>query len=185
MAYTASALSFMLEELGKTVIITGAQIPLSELRNDAVDNVSAMPPIDERRVLNKFCLFVRQLLGALTIARDYLIPEVSLYFNHRLYRGTRTTKSSAFDFEAFTSPNLPPLVSTGTQVRVAWDLVQRPTALKPFRAHLSLEGHVAVLSLFPGITGAFVDALVQTYVNLQRSPVARQKKMTDTNASAR
>lgn len=94
MAYTASALSFMLEELGKTVIITGSQVPLSEVRNDAVEN----------------------LLGALTIAGHFVIPEVALYFGKKLYRGNRTSKISAVDFEAFDSPNLSALVEVGINI---------------------------------------------------------------------
>jgi lysophospholipase len=101
MAYAASALSFLLEDLGKTVIVTGAQIPLSELRNDAVDN----------------------LLGALAIARAYLIPEVTLYFNEKLYRGNRTQKTSSFAFNAFDSPNLDPLAVAGIDIEARWDLI--------------------------------------------------------------
>ncbi|CDO77646.1 hypothetical protein BN946_scf184963.g3 [Trametes cinnabarina] len=89
MAYTSSALSFMLEDLGKTVVVTGAQIPMSQLRNDAVDN----------------------LLGALVIAGHYIIPECSLYFNHTLFRGNRVSKISSYDLNAFSSPNFPPLVN--------------------------------------------------------------------------
>jgi lysophospholipase len=107
MAYTSSALSFLLEDLGKTVIMTGAQIPLSQLRNDATDN----------------------LMGSLTIAGHYIIPgkasrlpsllgerskssysECCLYFSHTLFRGNRSTKASSFDLNAFESPNFPPLV---------------------------------------------------------------------------
>ncbi len=87
MAYTASALSFLLEDIGKTVIVTGAQIPLGELRNDAVDN----------------------FLGSLILAGGYVIPEVGLYFAHTLYRGNRTRKVSSLEFEAFQSPNMEPL----------------------------------------------------------------------------
>ena len=78
----------MLENLGKTIIITGSQIPLSEVRNDGVEN----------------------LLGALTIAGHFIIPEVSLYFNNKLFRGNRSSKVNAVDFDAIASPNLPPLV---------------------------------------------------------------------------
>lgn len=91
MAYTASALSFMLENLGKTVIITGSQVPLSELRNDAVDN----------------------LLNALTIAGHFVIPEVGLFFDKKLFRGNRSSKVNALEFNAFDSPNLSPLVHVG------------------------------------------------------------------------
>jgi lysophospholipase len=87
MAYTSSALSFLLQDLGKTVIVTGAQIPLGELRNDAVDN----------------------FLGSLILAGGYVIPEVSLYFGHRLFRGNRARKVSSLEFGAFASPNMDPL----------------------------------------------------------------------------
>jgi lysophospholipase len=76
------------------VIVTGSQVPLTEVRNDAVEN----------------------LLGALTIAGHFVIPEVSLYFNQKLYRGNRTSKISAVDFDAFDSPNLAPLVQVGINI---------------------------------------------------------------------
>lgn len=113
MAYSASALSFLLEHLGKTVILTGAQIPLSNLRNDAVEN----------------------LLGALMLAGSYVIPEVCLYFNHTLFRGNRSNKRSSFDFDAFECPNMAPLAKVGISVDVRWDLVCRPTARKQFTVH--------------------------------------------------
>ncbi|KAI9290259.1 asparaginase-domain-containing protein [Umbelopsis sp. AD052] len=130
MAYTASALSFMLEDLGKTVIVTGSQVPLTEVRNDAVEN----------------------LLGALTIAGHFVIPEVSLYFNEKLFRGNRTSKISAVDFDAFDSPNLAPLVQVGINIDVAWQQVLRPVHIAKFKAHTQLNPNVASLRLFPGIT---------------------------------
>lgn len=84
----------MLEELGKTVIMTGSQVPLAEWRTDAEDN----------------------LLGALMIAGHYLIPEVCLYFNHKLFRGNRSTKVDAINLAAFDSPNLKPLATVGVNV---------------------------------------------------------------------
>ena len=138
MSYTASALSFLLENLGKPVIITGSQIPLSELRNDASDN----------------------LLGALTIAGHYVIPEVSLYFNNRLFRGNRTTKQKAMDFDAFDSPNLKPLARVGVNIEVDWIEVLKPTELAAFRAHRTLDPNVVTLRLFPGITEATVRAFL-------------------------
>lgn len=134
MSYTASALSFLLENLGKPVIITGSQIPLSELRNDASDN----------------------LLGALTIAGHYVIPEVTLYFNNRLFRGNRTTKQKAMDFDAFDSHNLKPLARVGVNIEVDWTEVLKPTELAAFRAHRTLDPNVVTLRLFPGITEATV-----------------------------
>ncbi|CAG8734158.1 3973_t:CDS:2, partial [Dentiscutata heterogama] len=94
MAYTASALSFLLENLGKTVILTGSQVPISEVRNDAVEN----------------------LLGALTIAGHYVIPEVCLFFNNKLFRGNRAVKMNAVEFNAFDSPNLSPLATVGINI---------------------------------------------------------------------
>ncbi|KAF8809099.1 L-asparaginase [Phlegmacium glaucopus] len=136
MAYTSSALSFLLEDLGKTVILTGAQIPLSQLRNDAVDN----------------------LMGALTIAGHYIIPECCLYFNHTLFRGNRVTKMSSYDLSAFNSPNFPPLVNVGIDIVVNWNDVIRQTSLRRFRAHKYMSPHVATLRLFPGISGATIRA---------------------------
>ncbi|TFY65701.1 hypothetical protein EVG20_g5391 [Dentipellis fragilis] len=138
MAYTSSALSFLLEDLGKTVILTGAQIPLSQLRNDAVDN----------------------FLGALTIAGLYIIPECCLFFNHTLYRGNRVSKVSSHDFNAFTSPNFAPLVNVGIDIVVNWNDVIRPTSLRRFRAHKEMSPHVATLRLFPGITAATIRAFL-------------------------
>jgi lysophospholipase len=94
MAYTASALSFMLENLGKSVILTGSQIPLSEIRNDGSTN----------------------LLGALTIATHHIIPEVTLYFANALYRGNRVVKSKSSSFDAFESPNMKPLAVVGIDI---------------------------------------------------------------------
>ncbi|KAA1066326.1 hypothetical protein PGT21_028535 [Puccinia graminis f. sp. tritici] len=138
MAYTASALSFLLENLGKNVIITGAQIPLSCPRNDAVEN----------------------LLGALQISGTYLIPEVSLYFNHRLWRGNRSMKVSSVEFDAFKSFNLEPLVKLGCNVEVRWDLIYRPVERQAFRVHQAMCENVAVLRLFPSITPASVRAFL-------------------------
>ncbi|KAJ8079102.1 hypothetical protein PM082_013389 [Marasmius tenuissimus] len=136
MSYSSSALSFLLEDLGKTVIVTGAQIPLSQLRNDAIDN----------------------LMGALTIAGHYIIPECSLYFNHTLFRGNRVSKVSSYDLNAFDSPNFGSLVKVGIDIVVNWNDVIRPTSLRPFRAHKEMSPHVATLRLFPGITAATVRA---------------------------
>ncbi|KAJ3011208.1 hypothetical protein HKX48_006973 [Thoreauomyces humboldtii] len=138
MAFTASSLSFMLENLGKTVILTGSQVPLAEVRNDAVDN----------------------LLGALTIAGHFVIPEVGLFFNNTLYRGNRSSKVDAVDFNAFDSPNLRPLVSVGINIEVAWADVLRPTSIARFRAHKEMDASVATLRLFPGITETTVRAFL-------------------------
>ncbi|VDB96744.1 unnamed protein product [Peniophora sp. CBMAI 1063] len=138
MAYTSSALSFILEDLGKTVIVTGAQIPLAMLRNDAIDN----------------------LLGALCIAGHYIIPEVCLFFDSQLFRGNRVSKMSSHDLNAFASPNFPPLVEVGIDITVNWNDVIRQTSLKRFRVHRDMEAQVATLRLFPGITAATFKAFL-------------------------
>jgi lysophospholipase len=134
MAYTASALSFMLEGLTKPVVLTGAQIPLEQLRNDAQDN----------------------LLGALQIAAQYRIPEVGLYFHHKLLRGNRTTKVNAVGLDSFASPNFSPLLEVGVEVDVHWPLV-RPMPEAPLSVHTELSPHVAALRLYPGITRAVLE----------------------------
>ncbi|KAJ2805964.1 hypothetical protein H4R20_001877 [Coemansia guatemalensis] len=138
MSYTASALSFMLQNLGKSVIVTGSQVPIAEMRNDGIEN----------------------LLGALTIAGHFVIPEVSLYFNNKLYRGNRSIKVDAMDFDAFTSPNLPPLVKVGVDIEVNWPEVLRPNAIEPFFAHKQMNSNVATLRLFPGISPSAMRAFL-------------------------
>jgi L-asparaginase len=101
MAYTSSALSFMLEDLSKPVIVTGSQIPLAELRSDGQTN----------------------LLNALYIAANYPIPEVTLFFNNKLYRGNRVRKVDADGFDAFDSPNFPALLEAGINIEVNHDVV--------------------------------------------------------------
>jgi len=129
MAYTASALPFMLRGLGKPVVITGSQIPLCEVRNDAREN----------------------LITSLMIAAGYAIPEVCLYFGGRLLRGCRATKVSADGFAAFASPNLPPLGVVGTDIEIDWPLVRKAEGrfrLEEFAAPVV----VSALRLFPGIS---------------------------------
>ncbi|GAA5976588.1 hypothetical protein JCM11641_001348 [Rhodosporidiobolus odoratus] len=138
MAFSAAALSFLLEDLGKTVILTGAQIPLSELFTDAIDN----------------------LLGSLILAGHFIIPEVCLFFDNTLLRGNRAIKFSSEAFAAFQSPNLAPLATVGIDVDVAWSQVLRPGP-RPFRAHTAFSSDVATLRIFPGITAAAVRAFLR------------------------
>ncbi|KAF2105664.1 asparaginase-domain-containing protein [Lophiotrema nucula] len=141
LAYSCSALSFMLQDLGKPVILTGSQAPMMELQNDAQDN----------------------LLGSLIIAGHFMIPEVCLFFNFKLFRGNRTTKVSADDFDAFGSPNLPPLAAiTSLRTNVKWNLVYRPTVVEPFSIQTKLDTtHVACLRIFPGMQPQMVDAVLR------------------------
>ncbi|KAJ5803935.1 uncharacterized protein N7518_000238 [Penicillium psychrosexuale] len=141
LAYTCSALSFMLQNLGKPVVLTGSQAPMLELQNDATDN----------------------LLGSLVVAGHFMIPEVCLYFNNRLFRGNRTTKVAASDFAAFDSPNCAPVAVTNSmRTNVNWDMVHRPTSLEPFSIRTNLDTtHVACLRIFPGIKPEMVDAVLK------------------------
>jgi L-asparaginase len=140
MAYTASALPFMLQGLRKPVILTGSQIPLCEIRNDARAT----------------------LISVLTLAAHYPIPEVCLYFGNRLLRGCRSVKVNAEGFEAFSSPNFPPLGEVGIEIGINWDLILPPPA-----AGLALEvkevgeANVAALRLWPGISARLVRNLLQ------------------------
>ena len=102
MTYATSALSFMLVNLSKLVIVTGSQLPLSEIRNDAVEN----------------------LLGSLALAGTYAIPEVCLFFRGKLYRGNRAIKVDASAFDAFDSGNFAPLAQVGVDISIQWGLVR-------------------------------------------------------------
>lgn len=141
LAYTASALSFMMSDLGKPVILTGSQASIFALQSDAVDN----------------------LLGSLIIAGTFVIPEVCLFFHHTLFRGNRTTKVSASSFEAFDSPNSDPLAKvTSLGVDVNWSLVRRPTRIAEFQVTKYLDtAHVACLRIFPGIKPEMVDSVLR------------------------
>jgi lysophospholipase len=141
LAYTCSALSFMLQNLGKPVILTGSQAPMMQLQTDAQDN----------------------LLSSLIIAGHFMIPEVCLFFNFKLFRGNRATKVSADEFQAFSSPNMPPLATISSlRTNVQWHLVYRPTVVEPFGIQTKLDtAHVACLRIFPGMRPEMVDAVLR------------------------
>ncbi|KAK2706542.1 L-asparaginase-like isoform X1 [Artemia franciscana] len=138
LAYTASALSFMLENLGKTVIVTGSQIPIFETRSDGRDN----------------------FLSALVIAANYSVPEVCVFFNNRLHRGNRTTKVNTSSLDAFNSPNFAPLVNIGINIEVNQNLIFRPTELEKFHVHTTLNRNVGILRIFPSITTQTVKSFL-------------------------
>ncbi|XP_062974185.1 60 kDa lysophospholipase [Elgaria multicarinata webbii] len=139
MAYTAAALSFMCKNVGKTIVLTGAQVPIYELRNDGRSN----------------------LLGALLIAGQFVIPEVCLYFHHKLYRGNRVTKVDTGSFDAFSSPNLPPLANAEVDIRIDWGIVWRANTTKKFTVQTDMNRNVGLLRIFPGITASTVKAFLQ------------------------
>ncbi|QTH64354.1 asparaginase [Psychrosphaera ytuae] len=143
MAYTASALSFMFDDLEKPVIITGSQIPLSEIRSDGQAN----------------------LLNALYLAAHYPIPEVSLFFNNTLYRGNRTTKADSTGFNAFESPNFDPLATAGIQIKVDQGEVNRNPQSKALKVNRIKEQPVGVITLYPGISHKVIANILSQPVN--------------------
>ncbi len=143
MAYSASALSFMFENLGKPVIFTGSQLPISSLRTDAKENLMSSIVIAAAKSIGKA-----------------LVPEVSIYFESKLYRGNRTTKINADNFNAFNSPNYPPLAESGVHIKYNKDAILYPADNKPFKVHTSMDPNLAVLKLFPGITKHVVDSIL-------------------------
>jgi L-asparaginase len=131
MAYTASALPFILENLSKPVVLTGAQIPLVEIRNDAREN----------------------LITAMQIAANYSIPEVMLFFGDRLLRGNRSVKVHADGFGAFASPNFPSLGTVGVDIDIRRELLlPMPDTSSSIAINALSESRVAILRLFPGIS---------------------------------
>ncbi|WP_341501144.1 asparaginase [Gallaecimonas sp. GXIMD4217] len=138
MAYTASALSFMLEDLDKPVIVTGSQIPLSALRSDGQEN----------------------LLTALYLAAEYPVPEVSLFFNHKLYRGNRCTKAHADGFDAFASPNMAPLVEAGIHIKQVAGVIAEPLGRK-LKVHEITPQPIGVVRLYPGIDPVIIEHVIQ------------------------
>lgn len=135
MAYSASALSFLLEGLRKPVILTGSQIPMIEPRNDAMENV----------------------VGALLFAANFDIPEVCIHFDNILIRGNRSVKIDCDGFRAFESPNLPPLGVGGIHMKLREHLVHRPFGEDTgLRIPNQLNSNVTVIWLFPGISAQII-----------------------------
>lgn len=142
MAYTASALSFMLENLSKPVIVTGSQIPLAELRSDGQVN----------------------LLNALFVAANYPIAEVGLFFNNRLLRGNRSRKVDADGFSAFDSPNFPPLLEAGINIRLKAGKLAEPSTA-PLTVSPVIAQPIGLVSLYPGISSEVIKNTLQQPVN--------------------
>ncbi len=142
MAYSASALSFLLENLGKPVVLTGSQLPIGEVRTDGKEN----------------------LITSLEIASTgrkghFLLPEVTIYFEYKLYRGNRTTKVSAMDFDAFISPNYPVLADAGVEIKFNERAIRKAGTDK-LMVHEKLNPNVSILKLFPGIPHQVVESIV-------------------------
>ncbi len=137
MAYTASALSFILGEIDKPVILTGSQIPLAKVRNDALSN----------------------LVISLTLAANYDIPEVCIYFNGKLVRGNRSTKLKSMQLDAFHSPNFPDLATVGIDVDLQQDLLLE--ANKPSFKHYEFDPQaVAIVPMYPGVPSSIINSVL-------------------------
>ncbi|WP_370030707.1 asparaginase [Flavobacterium sp. 28YEA47A] len=142
MSYSASALSFMLENLAKPVVFTGSQLPIGDLRTDAKENLITAIQIASLQHKNK-----------------PVINEVCLYFEYKLYRGNRTTKINAEHFNAFMSPNYPPLAESGVHLKVNNDLLLPKSGNKKLQVHKELDNNVAVVKMFPGISENVLTAI--------------------------
>ncbi|MCP1996355.1 asparaginase [Flavobacterium sp. HSC-61S13] len=143
MSYSASALSFMLQNLQKPVVLTGSQLPIGDLRTDAKEN----------------------LITAIQVASIQkngkpVIQEVCLYFEYKLYRGNRTTKVSAELFNAFTSPNVPHLAESGVHFKINEALLLKTEATKELAVFKTMDTRVMILKLFPGINQSMFESIL-------------------------
>src|SRR6202007_601191 len=146
MAFTSSALSFMLENLSKPVIFTGSQLPISAIRTDAKEN----------------------LMTAIEIAKAKKhdrsrVPEVCIYFDYKLFRGNRAFKYNSSKFEAFRSPNYPILAESGVHLKFSINDIRHPVE-GPLKGHKRLASDVAVLKLYPGIGPKVVENILNADV---------------------
>lgn len=146
MSYTASALSFMFENLAKPVVFTGSQIPIGVLRTDGRENL----------------ITAIEIAGAKDAEGRPLVPEVSLYFQNHLFRANRTTKRSAEALSAFYSFNYPPLADVGVNISYNHALIRHPehSTEEELRIHTSLSTDLCVIKLFPGISETVLRALL-------------------------
>lgn len=144
MAYSASALSFMLKNLTKPVIFTGSQLPIGMMRSDAKENL----------------LTAIEIALATDEQEHPIVPEVCIFFEDKLFRGNRTTKKNAEHFNAFESYNYPHLAKAGVHIKYYESSVRYPEWDKPLSLRTNINQNVAILKLFPGITEQTVDAFL-------------------------
>lgn len=147
MSFTASALSFMLQNLAKPVVLTGSQLPIGEIRTDAKEN----------------------LITALEIAATKkdgkpMVPEVCIYFDYQLFRGNRSIKYNSEKFEAFSSPNYPILAEAGVNLTFFPNYIL-PIPTGPFQIHTAFNANIGVLKMYPGITESAVKAVTESAVD--------------------
>lgn len=144
MAYTASALSFMLENLDKPVILTGSQLPIGTLRTDGKEN----------------------LITAVEIAAAQrngcpLVPEVCIYFEFKLFRGNRTIKIDSQQFRAFDSKNFPPLAKAGVDIEYFTEFINYRTQKGILKVNTGFDSRVVILKIYPGISRSIVESIIR------------------------
>ena len=144
MAYTASALSFMLENLNKPVVLTGSQLPMGVVRTDGRENFLAAIEIAAAREDD-----------------TAIVPEVCIFFQDQLLRGNRSTKFNAENFNAFVSTNYPALAEVGVHIKYNKDRILKPN-FKKLKLHTEMDRNVGILKLFPGISEEFVRHTLAT-----------------------
>nr|WP_321245371.1 asparaginase [uncultured Psychroserpens sp.] len=142
MSYSASALSFMFENLAKPIIFTGSQLPIGDLRTDAKEN-----------------LITSIQMASLQKGGKPVIKEVGLYFEYKLYRGNRTVKINAEHFEAFESLNYPHLAESGVHLKVGYNELYKPNTRKKLVVHKNFETNILLIKLFPGISESVLKPL--------------------------
>ena len=143
MSYSASALSFMLENLSKPVIFTGSQLPIGDLRTDAKEN-----------------LITAIQIASLRENGNPVISEVCLYFEYKLYRGNRTTKTNAEHFNAFISPNYPHLIESGVHLKMNKELFLPLKKELKLKVHKTLDANVVIVKMFPGMSETVLAAIL-------------------------
>lgn len=145
MAFTASALSFMLSNFNKPIILTGSQLPIETLRTDGKENM----------------ITSIEIAAARSNGRP-VIPEVCIYFENKLYRGNRTIKRNAEHFDAFESANYPFLAEVGIHIKYNYQAIQKPEPDKPVFSKIKLNNNVAILKIFPGMNKKYVSNFFST-----------------------
>ncbi|WP_459211238.1 asparaginase [Aquimarina rhabdastrellae] len=145
MSYTASALSFMFENLTKPIIFTGSQLPIGDLRTDAKEN-----------------LITAVQIAALQEKGKPVITEVGLYFEYKLLRANRTTKINAEHFEAFQSLNYPPLITSGVHLKINRQALRPVNRRKKMVYHTYFDNNIVIIKMFPGINQSILKAMVSS-----------------------
>ena len=144
MAFTASALSFMLENLSKPVILTGSQLPIEAIRTDAKENL----------------LTAIEIAAACDESGRAMVPEVCIYFHEELIRGNRSSKISANNLAAFSSNNYPILAHSGTEIEFHREYIRSYDPSRQFKPHYEMDPSIIIFSLFPGIQREAVEGIL-------------------------